>query len=80
MSVVPLYLWQASAHATLAEWVLFDAQRLRRLHKRAAADANSGTHASAVALREAGKTDMRPSPALPWPTHSPSLHAQIFAQ
>ena len=47
MSVVLLYSWQASAHATLAEWVLFDAQRLRRLHKRAAADADadSGTRA-----------------------------------
>ena len=43
----------AGLRATVAEWVLFGAQRLRRLHKRAAADADSGTHASAGSLCEA---------------------------
>jgi hypothetical protein len=43
----------AGLRATVAEWVLFGAQRLRRLHKRAAADADSGTHASAGTLCEA---------------------------
>ena len=60
---------------------LFDAQQLRRLHKRAADDADGGTHTQLIgSLYEAERADTRPSPARPWWTHSPSLRAQIWAQ